>query len=306
MTTSTTSRKSSWRSADLKSHAGSPITSDADFFMSPPSSIGELISADTTLSAASGNPMPAILRWPIIIVSTVFVTILVLLLFNRIVITIIAGVAVACFTWSSTRFHHTCSYVGSKGAMSYELINSRTGRPKENLLLFADAHSLYTKTTRNYYNGIYTGTDYSYIWHKNSGNQHKISGNYRSENNPPQDRDVWHFANVAESIWSSYLLSTLDDKIAQTGYTEFQIAGAVQSVRVGTGFLEFVSKKEGTQKVFVSDMRDISLAGGIFQFKHQDARWWSGKGKYSFEYASIPNAKVFLICIQKIAGISFS
>jgi hypothetical protein len=247
MSISTTTRKSSWRSADLKSHAGSPITNDADFFMPPPSNIGKLISADTTLSASSGNPMPAILRWPIIIVSTVFVTILVLLLFNRIFLTLMAGGVTYFMICSSTRFHHTCSYVGSKGVMSYELINSRTGRPKENLLLFADAHSLYAKTTRNHYNGIYPGTDYTYTWHKNSGSQHKISGNYRSENSPPQDKDVWHFANIAESVWSSYLLSTLDDKIAQTGYAEFSIAGAVQAVKVGTGFLEFVTKKEGSQ-----------------------------------------------------------
>lgn len=301
------SRASSWQpSSNIKSHAGSPPNADADFFMPPPPTIGELISADTTLKTSSANPMPAALRWTIVAIASIGSFMVILLGLHSTLFALGAAGVNGWLAWLCTRFHHTCSYVGSKGLISYELIDSRSAMPKENLLLFADAHSLYTRTTRNYYNGIYTGTTYTYTWRKNSGNQHVITGSYRSEKTSPKESDRWHFANIAESVWSSHLLSTLDDEIEKNGYIEFPIVGALQAVRVGTGFMEFVTKKDGVQRVMVADMRDILLGSGTFQFKHQDSRWWSGKGKYSFEYANIPNARVFLICLNELAGISWN
>jgi hypothetical protein len=305
--TSNPARASSWQPhPDTKSHSGSPPLANADFFMPPPPTIGELISADTTLSTSTANPMPAPLRWTIVILASVVSLMVILLGFHNAFFAMVAAGVTGWLVWLCTRFHHTCSYVGNKGLISYDLMDSRSAMPKENLLLFADAHSLYTRTTRNYYNGVYTGTTYTYTWKKNSGNQHVITGSYRSEKTSPKDGDRWHFANVAESVWSSYLLSNVDDEIARNGYVEFPIAGALQAVRIGEGFMEFVTKKDGAQRVMVSDMRDILLGSGTFQFKHQDARWWSGKGKYSFEYANIPNARVFLICLSELAGISWN
>lgn len=227
-----------------------------------------------------------------------------MLLHNAVFAFIAAGIG-GCVTWICTQFHHTCSYVGTDGLISYELVKSRSAMPKESLLLFTDAHSLYTKTTRNYTNGIYSGTDYAYTWKKNSGNQHVITGSYHSEKIAPEAGNKWYFANIAESVWSSYLLSNLDLELEQNGYVEFPIGGALQAVRVGNGFMEFVTKKDGAQRVMVSEMRDITLGSGTFQFKHQDAKWWSGKGKFSFEYANIANARVFLICLKELTGIAW-
>lgn len=299
-------RVSSWQpSSDIKSHSCSLPTADADFFMPPPQTIGELISADTTLKTSTGNPMPELLRLTIVIVASGLSFAIILFGFHNAIFALVAAGVNGWLAWFCTRFHHTCSYIGSKGLIKYELVNSRSAMPKESLLLFTDAHSLYAKTIRNYTNGFYTGTTYTYTWKKNSGNEYVISGNYQSEKSSPKDGDPWHFANTSESVWSSYLLSTLDAQIDRDGYVEFPMGGALQAVRVGQGFMEFVTRKDGSQRVMVADMRDISLGSGTFQFKHQDARWWSGKGKYSFEYANIPNARVFLICLGELAGISW-
>jgi hypothetical protein len=299
-------RVSSWQPPpDIKSHSGSLPTADADFFMPPPQTIGELISADTTLKTSTGNPMPELLRMAIVIVASGLSFAIVLFSIHNAIFALVAGGAIGWLVWFCTRFHHICSYVGSKGIIKYELVESRSAMPKESLLLFTDAHSLYAKTIRNYTNGLYTGTTYTYTWKKNSGNEYVISGNYQSEKSSPKDGDPWHFANISESVWSSYLLSTLDAQIDRNGFVEFPMGGSLQAVRVGPGFMEFVTRKDGAQRVMVSDMRDISLGSGTFQFKHQDARWWSGKGKYSFEYGNIPNARVFLICLSELAGISW-
>jgi hypothetical protein len=306
MTAPNIAQKTSWRPApDMTSHTGSAITIDADFFVAPPAEIGELVSAATTLPTST-NSMNPIIYWGLVIGSGALVTFLTQAFFNLWLLSLIAGGIVAWIIWYWRRFKHTCSFVGTQGIVKYDLIGSRSVIPKESMLLFADAHSLFTSSTRNYYNGIYTGTNYSYIWVKNSGARYTLSGNYRSEQGNPPEKDVWHFANVAESVWTSHILSNLGEKFERYGYVEFPMSGSLQAVRVGEGFMEFVTKKEGAQRVMVADMRDILLGGGTFQFKHQDARWWSGKGKYSFQYSNIPNANVFLICLKQFAGISWN
>jgi hypothetical protein len=303
MTESKLTPGNSWQpAADVITHAGSPVTVDADFFMPPPPEIGELISVGTDLPK-SKNPMPKALRLIIIAASMLVLPIFLQIVWQTIWLTVIAGLVAGVVAWYFTRFDHTCSFVGSKGLVKYELMGDRTTLPTETFLMFTDAHSLYTKTTRNYTNGVYTGTEYNYKWVKNSGNDFIISGTYKGENTPPKPQDLWHFANVGESAWTQYLLENIDDQLAKDGYIEFALSGALQAVRVGQGFLEFVSRKDGIQRVMREDMRDITLGSGTFQFKHQDARWWSGKGKFSFDYGNIPNARIFMICLKELADI---
>ncbi|MBD1923723.1 hypothetical protein H6F77_22020 [Microcoleus sp. FACHB-831] len=47
--------------------------------------------------------------------------------------------------------------------------------------------------------------------------------------------------------------------------------------------------KDGTtQQAAITGMKGVKLSEGVFQFTHKDARWWSGRGKYSFTYGNIP------------------
>ena len=296
----------SWQpSADLISHAGSALTVDADFFVAPPPQIGELISVATTLPT-SARPLPASTRWAIVAGSGILLAIVLQVFLQIPWLTLIAGVTAGGTAWYFTRFNHTCSFVGTKGLARYDISDSRSALPKESLMMFDDAQHLYTSTTRNYTNGVYTGTNYSYRWTKNSGGQYAISGSHRGENTAPKEQDIWHFADMGETAWTRHLLETIDDKLARDGYIEFPLTGKLQAVRVGDGFLEFVSAKDGAQRVMRSEMQDITLGSGTFQFKHQDSRWWSGKGKFSFEYGNIPNARIFMICLKELADISWT
>jgi hypothetical protein len=293
----------SWQpNAEQISHAGSPLTVDADFFVAPPPQIGELISVATTLPT-SARPLPVNIRWTVIAGSVLLSIILSQIVFQIAGLSVLVGMAAGGTAWYLTKFDHICSFVGTKGLARYDISGSRSALPKENLLLFAETQHLYTKTTHNYTNGVYTGTNYSYRWVKNSGGVYEVSGTYRSENNAPKQQDIWHFADMGESAWTRYLLETIDDQLARDGYVEFPLTGNLQAVRVGDGFLEFVSRKDDVQRVMRSEMQDITLGSGMFQFKHQDSRWWSGKGKFSFEYSNIPNARVFMICLKELADI---
>ena len=293
----------SWQpNADLISHAGSPLTIDADFFIAPPPEIGELISVATTLPTST-HPLPVAIRWAIVAGSGVLLTILFQVFVQIAVMSLLAGIVAGTIAWYFTRFNYTCSFVGIKGLARYDIAGSRSALPKESLLLFADTQNLYTRTTHNYTNGVYAGTSYSYRWIKNSGGQYEIKGTHRGEKKAPKQQDIWHFADMGESAWTRHLLESIDDQLARDGYIEFPLTGNLEAVRIGNGFLEFVSSKNDVQRVMRSEMQNITLGSGIFQFKHQDSRWWSGKGKFSFEYGNIPNARIFMICLKELADI---
>ncbi len=292
---------------DVTRHAGSVIPREMEFFVSPPLEIGPIISAESTLTTSTEAGLtPSRLRaclfwaltgaaigWGIALVNDIAPANLM----------VIVGSVAALIAYGVTRFSHRCSYVGESGIAIYRLTGDRTARPKAEILCFKDATNLYTSQTRQYVNGVYTGTMYSYDWSKRAGQKYKLSGQYRSERGWPEDKDAWHFANAAEAAWNNALLPMVNEQLARSGYVEFPLSGHLQAVRVGSGFMEFVTRDSLPQRVQVADMKDITLDSGVFRFKHIDARWWSGKGKYSFTYSTIPNAKLFLLSLDRLTGI---
>jgi hypothetical protein len=296
---------------DVTRHAGTAIPADMDFFAAPPQDIGTIITADSTLKTDS-EPLstPARIGWAVLIGAiTVVIVGLGLRFFNiqlNLAILITLTGIIAVLAYMGIGFGGQCSFVGDRGIAEFTLKDSRAKPPTANVLCFQNAAHLYTSQTRRFKNGRYRGTTYSYEWTQREAGSYVLNGSYRNKEGNPNERDRWHFANSAESVWTTYLLGVGNQDLEHKGYLEFPMAGNPQIVRVGKGFLEFVTKKGETQRALVSDMRDVKLRSGLFQFNHQDARWWSGKGKYSFTYDSMPNARLFLMCLHQLAGVTWS
>jgi hypothetical protein len=294
---------------DLKRHSGSDIPRDMNFFIVPPYEIGKVISAEGSLKDSQNS------RWTLSRILTYlafgiigFLSVAIIPPMLRalgiwaiIPIGIMIGIA---YLFYQERLTQNCSYVGERG-ISLHILKNKTAIPKTEVLCFQDATNLYTSQTRSYTNGIYTGTSYDYRWEKTSGQNYRIAGHYYSEKGSPEDIDRFHFAIASEWAWSIYLLQNAEQQLERMGYVEFPMKGRLQAVRIGNGFMEFVDR-DGAQRVMVTDMKDITLGSGQFNFKHRDAKWWSGKGKYSFNYSNIPNAKLFLICLEKLTGIRWN
>ena len=92
-------------------------------------------------------------------------------------------------------------------------------------------------------------------------------------------------------------------QLDQNGFVHFNI-GTGQGVRVGPGWLEFCLKKE-IARIEKADIKTCKLASGTFHIAHRDAGWFSRQGKYSFNYASMANARVFLLVLDKLVGLRF-
>jgi hypothetical protein len=52
-------------------------------------------------------------------------------------------------------------------------------------------------------------------------------------------------------------------------------------------------------------LRLLNLSQGRFHITHKDAGWFSRKGKFSFSYSTMANARLFLLAIDKLMGIRF-
>jgi hypothetical protein len=217
---------------------------------------------------------------------------------------LIAGTIIFAITLYFTRFSHRCSYVGQFGAARYMLRGSRTGHPKGEVLLFPQAVELRTRQVRQYMNGVYTGTTYDFTWTDPNGRRvFRLSGNHRGGKGLPKPKDPYHFALATELSWSQYLLGHLAGQLEQAGFVHFNIKPR-QWVRVGPGFFDFCLNQE-VQRITTPEIKAISLAGGHFHIAHKDARWFSRRGKFSFDYPNMANARLFLLAVEKLIGYRF-
>ncbi len=301
-------------SENVTRHSGGAIAPDTDFFTPPSPEIGNIITADSDL-VTTFKPMETSKRWMFIfwgafVGAAIFQIIpLVLNLESSIgwhIASAIAALIIGALIYTGTSFSHQCSYVGDHGIETHKIFGSRRGKLKTERLRFDEAEDLYTTQTRMYTNGVYTGTTYLYKWLKSSGKPFILTGSYHNKKGWPDEKNAWHCANSGEAAWSNYRLRQLNKDFEKLGYVEFAMKGNPRAVRIGSGFIEFLLKDNSTQRVSAADMKKITLGGGNFNFIHNDAKWWSGKGKYSFNYSNLPNAKLFLLCLDRLAGISWS
>lgn len=306
----------SWEPGDdVTAHAGVPLTPDQVFFREPPESIGNVLTAGTTLLAGKA-PWSMAARLAIAAGLAIVLPVITLLLTSLaglnaddrttpIVVGGIIGIVCGLIALAVTRFKHVCTYVGSLGMSRHTLKGSSESDPDDEIFLFDDATDLFTSQTRHYTNGVYTGTQYNFEWKDHNGQRRfRLSGSYRSKEGNPKPKDPFHFARVGELAWSNYLLEVLQEELEQHGSVEFRV-NRKDCVRIGPGFLEFRFKGR-TDRVESDQIRKLQVAGGSFRIETHDAKWFGSSGKFRFDYGSMANARVFLLVLESLAGFEFS
>jgi hypothetical protein len=299
--------------ADLQMHSSVAIPLDMDFFVEPPPEIGDLLSAHSTLKK-SKEPMGAMSRMIIAFVVAIGIWLGFWLLLKAMdpndeitghVLGLIVGLLGLAIVYAVTGFKHVCTYVGKKGLARYTIKGSRYADPQEELVEFDQVIDLFTGQTRHYTNGVYTGTQYFFRWDDSKGRKKlNLTGSYRSEKGEPPPQDPFYFGQAGEISWSIYLLDALQKELDEHGSVEFKV-NSKDAVRVGVGYMEFCfGSKE--QRVDGEELKHISIGGGTFSFKTADAKWYSSKGKFSFDYSRMANARCFLLVLNNLLGVSFN
>ncbi|MCY2962422.1 MAG: hypothetical protein NT069_02015 [Planctomycetota bacterium] len=299
---------------DVVAHNGDPLPEDLDFFADPPEEIGEVYTAWSTLTDGKA-PWGVMLRliFAAMLGGASFLALFLLFHFvfdwsplvsglGAVIGSAVAGVV----TIIATGFRGACTYVGEAGIARLVFKGERTDVETELLFLFEEAAELRTSQTVNYTNGVYTGTNYNFVW--SSANQKKIAtlqGSYHSENGTPAAKDPFCFAQAAENAWSQQYLDHAKAELEKSGAISFALTGK-DKVRVGPGFIELIQggKKD---RLDADDVQEVSLHDGQFTVKRVGAKsGFLGIGKsgiFTFNYAQMANARVFLMAIDMLVGL---
>ena len=304
-----------WRSSPhVTDHADKPILADWDFFVAPPPEIGDVRSAHTTL-LTSQHPRTSGSRWSIALGVAATTEALVCLPFytskpyppsilGPLVLGIVPALIGLLIAMRSTRFRKKCSYVGTMGLARFELRGDRGNMPGGEVFVFPSATELRTRQIRQFVNGVYSGTNYTYTWTNAQGQRvFTASGRYHSKDSNPKASDPYWFAASGEVAWSTYLLDQAEIALKEQGFLQFNL-NRDRWVRVGEGYFEFHLKGE-QEKVLISEIKSISLAQGHFSIVGVDAKRFSSKNKYGFDYANMANARLFMFAMRKLLGYQF-
>ena len=301
MTQTPTDIHPAWQAPDaMTDHSGAAIPRDALFPEPPPAEIGTVTSAETTLSTIKKPRSAAVRAIIAILVAAPGIALTVLGLTSDVsglviwgpILALVGGV-IAFFASASRR---RCSYIGDRGIIRYTLKNNAP--PRVERLLFDQATELRNSITHNYHNGIYSGTNYNFTWTGPDGKKVlTLSGSHRAKNKSPKRLDSFHFAKAAEIQWSQFLLDRAADELAETGAVTFHISKG-KTVRLSPGFIEFDWSGK-VDRLEAAAIAQIALSQGSFTIKSKDARWFSSKGKFSFPYSQMPNARVFLLAVVR-------
>jgi hypothetical protein len=295
--------------ADVPDLTGKPRGQDRVYFAAPPAEIGPLYRVESSLKVGK-RPLAPGMRLLILGLALLPGAALALLALPDVikgegdfgVLMLIAGAVLMLLgflpAWYYTRFRVYCAYVGQLGAVRYTVRGKIENQPRVEAIQFERAAELRTAQTRHYYHGVYTGTTYRFNWTDAQGRRVlMLKGTHRGKDGTPKAGDPFNFANATEIAWSMFLLNRADAELAQHGALTFHL-DAKKSVIVGPGFIEFHFGGR-TDRCEAADIKSISLNAGQFAIHHRDAKWYSSKGKFSFPYGNMANARLFLLVLDR-------
>lgn len=297
--------------APVTNHAGTPLTDDEDYFADAPKKLGRVVTSASTLRT-SKEPLNPALRLAIIFFSTglLMVVGLAIAFFltglnaGLVLWPLGLGGLAAVLAWYLTIFRHSCTYVGERGIAWFECSGSRDHLKRADIFLFRDAAELRISQTRHYYNGVYTGTNYSFTWSDENGKQvYLLSGNYRSEKGTPKESDPYYFAQSAEIAWTQYLFRNIDQVLSAGGKFLFGLKGS-SYVELGEGFL-VLDQGSGPMRLDADQIDRVAIENGVVSIWEVGGKkgWFSSTGVHSFAYGDLGNARFFLIALEKLLGI---
>jgi hypothetical protein len=299
----------------LTDHGGGPLPPDADFFVPPPRAIGELMSAYTTMRQGDVPWTPGgRAAWALMAAAFgILIGVLIPVLFRSrhpvpfLILPLALATGGAGLALWLTGFKRSCTYVGRDGVARFVCTGNRDRITLKEVFCFRDAMELRTSQTRHYVNGGYTGTNYSFTWTDVAGlTRHVISGTHKSEKGTPPLTDKYYYATGAEFAWTMHLLGQIEAKLSFGGGVTFNV-NKHDWVRVSPGHLRFAFKGQ-TFDCPVEEIRNARVDQGTFTIERVDARkgWFSSEGIFQFPYSQLANAQLFLILLDKVAGVQLN
>jgi hypothetical protein len=268
----------------ITDHAGRDLPEDIDFFAAPPVEIGTVNSAWSTLRQGVEPWSPALRGLMggigLLIGGGIGLIIGAFWEFAVVLWPVLLGAVGFLIGWFATGFKHTCTFIGDRGMARFICRGSRENVVTDEVFPFNEASELRTGRKR-----------------------FVLNGTYHAEKSAPKPTDPFHFANAGEMAWSLHLLKQVPLMLQTKGAVFFSL-GSNDWVSVAPGRLELCVRGQ-TTSCETEDIRSVSIDQGVFTVKRTDAKegWFTSKGVFKFNYASLANAQLFLFVLDKLANV---
>ena len=299
----------------VTTHAGEALSPSFLYLAAPPMEIGSVRSAFSSIHIEKGIETQVMRRIGGIIGGIVLGAGIVwvigakigLWFFSDVPMTplIIGGLIGSVVGFFSSKPKYYTSYVGENGLASFQYGNRRSPIAKAEVFPFERGAVLHTEQTRRYTNGVYNGTTYKYTW-KDAANKtiHTISGQHNSKEGTPPATDPYYFALAAEQAWNYYRFPQYLEKLRQGQSVVFPVQGKGAVLISPQGLqLQFGGKNE---VISMEEIGNLSINKGQVTITRTGAKkgvMGIGKeGIYTFPYASLGNASLFLAFLSKVIG----
>jgi hypothetical protein len=196
----------------LVDHVGQSLPPDMVFFTPPPTEIGDIISAYSSMDI--GKKMLQRRRGykriaTLVIMTTAFMVFGLLAIANFIGASMLAGMAtliVGPFIAMKTGYIvHRCSFVGTQGFTSSEWNRRSQSCKPPKTFLFNRAATSYSSIINMYYGPIYHSSMYMLGWKDENGKvEWYANTQYRKRKGLPPIYSLYHFYQSAENAWKRY------------------------------------------------------------------------------------------------------
>lgn len=299
---------------DVVDHDGEPIPAEAIFFTAPPREIGEVFTAHAGIVAGkkasqSGAAIRAAVLYALLGAVLGLGLGAIVSAENGIVLSIgvVFGASVgAALSLAMARGRDNVTYTGANGIARFAYSEDPARRDQPNMFLFANAVELRTGQTRQYTNGIYSGTHYFFKWTGPDGKLvYQLNGTYNSEKGTPKPGHAFYYARAAEIAWSRYLLAFVNAELERSGAFRFNLNGN-NCVVAGPGYLDLYMNGQQI-RCAVDEIAGMSIHQGQITITRKDSK--SGflgigsQGIFRFQYAQLANARVFQLLIEQLVRL---
>lgn len=187
------------------------------------------------------------------------------------------------------------SFVGTAGLMDW---SAGLLGPSSRVLRFEDARELRVQRIRQFVNGVYTGTFYTYTWTGRDGRQaFRINGSYRDDQ-PIAAHDPVNFGLASERAWTKHKIALVDRALKAEGVARF--ASGASTIGVGRGFLE-LNHGGRLERIDRSEIGSILAQQGTLVVRRVGAKegFFSSEGIFKFPIAQMADFTVFAITLEE-------
>lgn len=310
------SRWSPPEGSTITTHTGAPLAPDLVFIAAPPmEDIGELLSAHSTVREKGGELwLWHRIGWGICcgFLGVVFFAYIA----NKalgvpyglplVSISAIIGAIPALLFGAPP---NTTTYVGTQGAARYIWGGKNNPIKSAQVAPFAQVNGSNVQQTRHYTNGIYTGTDYAFLWGRvdAAGKPHKlleVSGRFYRSKGPRDNDEAFHFGAAVEQAYTAFRMIQLRELLRAGGSEPFSVGANGKLILSAAGLQvalgskqEFIPREQITGLGIHEGMVTITRAGakkGILGI--------GSEGIFTVAYSELASPRLFLALLAHVVG----